>query len=379
MGWSVRPGHLVLIEPSGLDADACLTGLVETMPDDHTVVVDLGSSPRLNELPCTVAVSLYTPEAFSRAERAGVGHRRRRPGRAPRDGRDRSDPPARDTTRREPSGRRRGLQRRWLVRCHYRRDRRPVRGWVPGARPDQLPDDTRRRSSCPSRTRSRSSRSRRSRRSRSAGRVGSTAWRSCTSPKRIPSASSTWPERARPAPAVQARRGWAARNSQIRKVASYASLGASSAALIRRPPGHEWPAPAIVTSSTAVPSTQSRHRSVVTSPATSTVVVPVHPATPANLATHRAPAGTTADRAARTSSGARRERHVAVGEPVDVQERDRVRQRAAVEHERRRDRRDRGDTVARLTREPVRHHPAVRDTGHEDAARVGAVALLHGV
>ena len=49
MGWSVRPGHLVLIEPSGLDADVCLTGLVETMPDDHTVVVDLGSSPRLND------------------------------------------------------------------------------------------------------------------------------------------------------------------------------------------------------------------------------------------------------------------------------------------------------------------------------------------
>ena len=72
---------------------------------------------------------------------------------------------------------------------------------------------------------------------------------------------------------------------QIRAVASYAPLGASSTALIRRPPGHEWPAPAIVTSSTAVPSTQSRHRSVVTSPATSTVVVPVHPATPANLAT----------------------------------------------------------------------------------------------
>ena len=41
MGWSVRPGHLVLIEPGGLDAEACLTGLVETLPDDHTVVVDL--------------------------------------------------------------------------------------------------------------------------------------------------------------------------------------------------------------------------------------------------------------------------------------------------------------------------------------------------
>ncbi len=73
MGWSVRPGHLVLIEPSGLDADACLTGLVETMPDDHTVVVDLGSSPRLNELPCTVAVSLYTPEAFYHASALASG------------------------------------------------------------------------------------------------------------------------------------------------------------------------------------------------------------------------------------------------------------------------------------------------------------------
>ena len=67
MGWTVRRGHLVLIEPDDADSDACLTGLVEAIPDDATVVVDLGSSPRLGPLPCPVQVSLYTPEAFYHA------------------------------------------------------------------------------------------------------------------------------------------------------------------------------------------------------------------------------------------------------------------------------------------------------------------------
>jgi hypothetical protein len=67
MGWSVRRGHLVLIEPEGADSEACLTGLVEAIPDDETVIVDLGSSPRLGPLPCPVHVSLYTPEAFYHA------------------------------------------------------------------------------------------------------------------------------------------------------------------------------------------------------------------------------------------------------------------------------------------------------------------------
>jgi hypothetical protein len=67
MGWTVRRGHLVLIEPEGADSESCLTGLVEAIPDDKTVVVDLGSSPRLGRLPCPVQVSLYTPEAFYHA------------------------------------------------------------------------------------------------------------------------------------------------------------------------------------------------------------------------------------------------------------------------------------------------------------------------
>jgi PilZ domain len=67
MGWTVRRGHLVLIEPEGADSDACVTGLVEAIPDDENVVVDLGSSPRLGPLPCPVQVSLYTPEAFYHA------------------------------------------------------------------------------------------------------------------------------------------------------------------------------------------------------------------------------------------------------------------------------------------------------------------------
>jgi PilZ domain len=67
MGWTVRRGHLVLIEPKGADSESCLTGLVEAIPDDRTVVVDLGSSPRLGPLPCPVQVSLYTPEAFYHA------------------------------------------------------------------------------------------------------------------------------------------------------------------------------------------------------------------------------------------------------------------------------------------------------------------------
>jgi hypothetical protein len=57
----------VLIEPDRADADSCLTGLVEAIPDEKTVVVDLGSSPRLGGLPCPVQVSLYTPEAFYHA------------------------------------------------------------------------------------------------------------------------------------------------------------------------------------------------------------------------------------------------------------------------------------------------------------------------
>jgi len=68
MGWTVRRGHLVLIEPEGADSESCLTGLVEAIPDDATVVVDLGSSPRLGPLPRAVQVSLYTPEAFYHAE-----------------------------------------------------------------------------------------------------------------------------------------------------------------------------------------------------------------------------------------------------------------------------------------------------------------------
>jgi len=67
MSWTVRRGHLVLIEPDEADADSCLTGRVEASPDDKTVVVDLGSSPRLGGLPCAVQVSLYTPEAFYHA------------------------------------------------------------------------------------------------------------------------------------------------------------------------------------------------------------------------------------------------------------------------------------------------------------------------
>ena len=67
MGWTIRRGHLVLIEPEGVDSESCLTGLVEAIPDDKTVVVDLGSSPRLGPLPCPVQVSLYTPEAFYHA------------------------------------------------------------------------------------------------------------------------------------------------------------------------------------------------------------------------------------------------------------------------------------------------------------------------
>ncbi len=67
MGWTVRRGHLVLIEPDGATNDSCLTGLVEAIPDERTVVVDLGSSPRLGVLPCPVQVSLYTPEAFYHA------------------------------------------------------------------------------------------------------------------------------------------------------------------------------------------------------------------------------------------------------------------------------------------------------------------------
>ena len=31
MGWTVRRGHLVLIEPDDADSDACLTGLVEAI------------------------------------------------------------------------------------------------------------------------------------------------------------------------------------------------------------------------------------------------------------------------------------------------------------------------------------------------------------
>src|SRR5215475_14953186 len=67
MGWTVQRGHLVLIEPEGADSETCLTGLVEAIPDDEHVVVDLGSSPRLGPLPCPVQVSLYTPEAFYHA------------------------------------------------------------------------------------------------------------------------------------------------------------------------------------------------------------------------------------------------------------------------------------------------------------------------
>ena len=132
MGWTVRRGHLVLIEPDRADADSCLTGLVEAIPDEKTVVVDLGSSPRLGGLPCPVQVSLYTPEAFYHA--AAEASAKDQTGRVvclhmteieaiPRRG---------GAARGDDPGRCRGLRPSRCVRRRVRRNDRPVGGRLPG-------------------------------------------------------------------------------------------------------------------------------------------------------------------------------------------------------------------------------------------------------
>ena len=144
---------------------------------------------------------------------------------------------------------------------------------------------------------------------------------------------------------------------------------------MRMPPGQEWPPSAIVTSSTPVPASHPRQRSVVTTPDVRTRGVRRHPSVRTKVV----------DALAHGRVGRRVglkvlrrvaafERDVLVREPVDVEQRHRLLRAARIGDDRRADGRDRSEPRAGVAPEPVRHHAAVGETGGVHALRVDADA-----